>query len=190
MLVNLRSGYAAFGWLCATTSPGRGSAGEHGPLVAGGFPPAALVRRLRAGQLRFVLEGKGEDAWRRLEAAWRPLERSLLLRSQFIRIGAVFLRGRTALASGRRREARDAVTSLEREGAGWSMALATLLRASLAPEAGRVRARRRLLDRAELRMHAAVARDRAGEDDRWWSEQGVVRPERLRPLLRARRIVC
>jgi tRNA A-37 threonylcarbamoyl transferase component Bud32 len=45
-----------------------------------------------------LYEGDAPAAWRRLNGAWPALERSQLLRLQSVRIEAMFLRGRTALA--------------------------------------------------------------------------------------------
>jgi eukaryotic-like serine/threonine-protein kinase len=177
-LVNLRTGYAALVRLLHDD-------------VAGGR--AALEESMRSwsqagfhrqhwyalfAQANFDLyEGKGADAWRRVDGSWRIVERSQLLRSQFVRVGALFLRGRAALASGRRHEAQRAAARLEREGAAWATAFAALLRASIDPDAAAFARAAALLQGADLRMHAAVARRRAGQEDLWWKEQGVANPD-------------
>jgi eukaryotic-like serine/threonine-protein kinase len=123
-----------------------------------------------------LYEGEVERAWARVRDVWWPLERSLLFRSQLVRISALNLRARAALATGRCEQvARDA-TRLEREGADWATGFAALLRACLAPTPQAFLRAGAMLEAAGVRMHAAVARRRAGADDPWWLEQGVANP--------------
>ena len=124
-----------------------------------------------------LYERRGEEAWQRVAAAWRPLRRSLLMRSQFVRVGALNLRGRAALATGRRAEAERMAARLAREGVAWATAFASLLRAAIDREPRAFESAAALLDAAELRMHAAIARRRAGVDDPWWREQGIANPD-------------
>jgi len=117
-------------------------------------------------------------AWDRIEACWRPLERSLLMRIQSIAIEAWFLRGRTALAMAAQRPgdhglvriAERAARILSAEDASWASALAELLWATLAARDGdRAAASRRLdgsitgFEGADMGLHAAIARQRLGE---------------------------
>src|SRR6185295_9257375 len=87
--------------------------------------------------------GDTEVAWKHIEGQLKPLVKSLLLRTQGIRIDAWLLRARLALASasGRERERRlrIAATSADRvmnEDMPWSNPLATLVHAGLARQKG------------------------------------------------------
>jgi tRNA A-37 threonylcarbamoyl transferase component Bud32 len=88
-----------------------------------------------------LYEGDAAAAWRRLDGAWPALERSQLLRLQSVRIEAMFLRGRAAVArlrtaSGGEAEALRAVIAasarqLGREKVAWASAFAQHLTAEL-----------------------------------------------------------
>jgi hypothetical protein len=109
-----------------------------------------------------LYEGEPEAAWQRIEAAWKPLARSYLLRIQSVRTEATFLRARVALASGtdpaRLVVARRAARSLEREGAPWARALALVVRALIEIAGGD---REAALDRLEKAERACAAADTA-----------------------------
>jgi hypothetical protein len=126
-----------------------------------------------------LYEGRGELVWRNLEAAWPSLIRSLLLRSQAIRIAALNLRARAALATRRTEAALRDAGRLARENAGWATGFAALIRAGVSPSRDAFRHAAELLSGEGLRLHAAVARRRAGDDDPWWREQGVENPDAL-----------
>lgn len=92
-----------------------------------------------------LYRGEPSRAHRRLEATWRDLSRSQLLRVQQIRIEAWHLAGRAALAasdstgSSRARlldEALRAARRIEREGVAWGEPLAELLRAGVRERRG------------------------------------------------------
>jgi tetratricopeptide (TPR) repeat protein len=123
--------------------------------------------------------GDGAGAWARLEAAWRALEASLMLRIQILRIEGAFLRGRAALAAAitadgadRKRliaAARNRARALLGEKAGWAEAFALQIRATAAHLDGAADTAAQL-DRAErayaaadMRLHATVMRLRKGE---------------------------
>jgi hypothetical protein len=128
-----------------------------------------------------LYEGDAETAWRRVEAAWRTLERSYLLRIQSVRIEASFLRARVALASAlatpaaappRLAVARRLARRLDREGAPWASAFAEQIRALLAVAAGDRAAAEARLERAErafaaadMGLFASVLRLRRGQLD-------------------------
>ncbi|HEX8952590.1 MAG TPA: hypothetical protein VF945_12130, partial [Polyangia bacterium] len=124
-----------------------------------------------------LYEGNGERAWSALHDCWRRLQRSLLLRSQPVRVAALFVRGRAAVATGRRHHARRCAGRLAREGVGWATGLSALLDASIDPSPAAFEAAARLLAAADLSMHAAVARRCAGRDDPWWRDQAIVNPD-------------
>jgi hypothetical protein len=147
----------------------------------------------------------------RVESSWRPLDRSLLLRIQVVRLAAVHLRARASLlgsagmaaAAGQRRalEARALAGArrLEGESATWGHPLAKLLRAAVARRRGDEGAAQGLLgeaasgfEAAHMELYAAAARARLGElgdasaagrAHAYFREQAVERPERFVNLL-------
>ena len=158
-----------------------------------------------------LYEGRGRDAERRLRASWPDLERSLLLRARRQRIESHHARGRAALAAAGERGADRAAclataersaAVLARDGAGWALAFAELLRAGLAARRGddalalgRLSSAVRSFDRLGMAMHAATARWRygellggsAGQAQReqaatWFAAAGVVEPDRFTAL--------
>jgi hypothetical protein len=148
-----------------------------------------------------LYEGDGAAAWRRLTAQWRALQGSLFLRVQVVRVEALSLRGRAALAAavarpreaaGLTRVALESAAALEREPLGWARALALLLRAGVARLTGHPAEVAAHLDEAAQRfgeagmpLHAWVARrwrDPAG-CDAWMASEWVRRPDRLSALL-------
>jgi hypothetical protein len=120
-----------------------------------------------------LYEGQVEAAARRVRQAWRPLRRSLLLRTQFSRIVLVDLRARVALAVGDAADAGKCATQLWREDAAWAQALAALLRAQLDGQRGAFAVAAAMFDAVDMRLHAAVARRRAGEADPYFAREGV-----------------
>jgi hypothetical protein len=160
----------------------------------------ALFSRVQAALYR----GDGAQACARLDAEWRDLERSKVLRVQQIRVRAVHLRGSALAAAGVAASliAREA-ERLEREPAAWAQALGTLLSATAHCRAGEFDAGRDALERAvrdltatDLGLYAACARRRLGmlvgggegaalidEADRWFGEQLVRNPERMTAML-------
>jgi len=80
-------------------------------------------------------------AHERVEGSWPEIEGSFLLRVEFVRIDAWYLRGRAALAlafvdreraASGRKIVRLGIRSMERAGAGWGRGLMLILRAGLA----------------------------------------------------------
>jgi hypothetical protein len=157
--------------------------------------------------------GNGVAAWRRLEASWRPLARSMLARrSESIRISAEFLRARCALAAAvadpatrahHLAEASAAARRLEREQNGWNRAKAAVVRACVDDITGvtdaAVDGYTTAITRFEacgMALHAASARLRRGalvqgaagaaEVDAaraWMAGEGIVQPNRMAALL-------
>lgn len=121
-----------------------------------------------------LYEGNASAAWERVTAALQPLERSMLLRVQTIRIEVHYLRARSALATAREAPERldDALRSaraLGKEDVGWAQGLAALIRGCLAATTGAGDARAELeaaastFRAADMAMFAAVADRRLGE---------------------------
>jgi serine/threonine protein kinase len=119
--------------------------------------------------------GEPERAAKRLEQAWPALKGTLSL-FQSGRIEILTYRARIALALAARgdrhalKQAADAATKLEGEGAEWASAFAVLIRAGIAQGRGRTaealdlltKAQRRL-SAADMRLYAAAAAYRRGQ---------------------------
>jgi tetratricopeptide (TPR) repeat protein len=121
--------------------------------------------------------GDTEVGWRHIEGQIKPLERSMLMRFQGLRIEATHLRGRLALASatGKDRESRfrtaeKMAQQLTNEGMRWSDPLAALIRAGLARSHGDDRMAIEMASLAiegfesvGMNLYAMAARRRLGE---------------------------
>jgi serine/threonine protein kinase len=108
-------------------------------------PEGYLAQHYYALVARVQLElyaGRGQEAWALAAREWRALEASLFMKVQFIRVEALHLRARAALAAAAVEPdataapmltlADRAAHALEREEAPWAEALAQLLRAAVA----------------------------------------------------------
>jgi serine/threonine protein kinase len=149
-----------------------------------------------------------EAAHRRLLAFWPTLDESLLLRVQFIRIEALHLRARTALAaaasatgsgvadrSALLRAAEADARRIEREAMPWSDPLAALLRAALSSARGdregaigRLEAAARGCDATDMALYAHAARRRQGE--LLGGDAGRALVDAADAWLRARGVAC
>jgi hypothetical protein len=124
-----------------------------------------------------LYDGRGREAYRRVQRDWRPLRWGLAFTSQITRVGMRFWRGLSALAAfeetrDRRllADARRCARAMVAERASWSDAFVALLEAGLAVRAtdDRSAAIRHLLHaeaKAEatgMALHGAVARYRRG----------------------------
>jgi hypothetical protein len=143
--------------------------------------------------------GDGRAAWERLTANWKALARSLFLRVQVVRVEALCMRARAALAAAAQtndssllREATAAAAKLEKEGAAWATALAHLLRAGAAAIGKDEAAMHRHLDasaelfaREKMDLYVAVARRRKdpAASDLWMAMQRIRNPERQAAML-------
>ena len=159
-----------------------------------------------------LYSGNAEAAYRRVADFWPRLARSRVMFNQLIRVVMLDLRARAALAAaatGRLPRApllgraRADAARLERQGRAWSDGLAALIRAGLTQVGGDPGvARRHLaravehLERAEMALHLAAARQRLGEivggaegeelirgAAAYMDRQGVRAPERLLRML-------
>ncbi len=154
--------------------------------------------------------GDYEVAWRHIEGQIKPLEKSMLLRIQGLRIEAKYLRARLALASaaGSRREQRLRIAeslahSIEKEQMGWSNPLALIIRAGLARRRGNESRAVALLSQSiagleasDMALYAAAARRKLGEiiggdqgadliiqAEEWMSKQQIRNPAAVANLL-------
>jgi tetratricopeptide (TPR) repeat protein len=121
--------------------------------------------------------GDYEVAWKHIEGQIKPLEKSMLLRIQGLRIEAMYLRARLALASaiGSERERRLRIAgslakNIDRENMPWSNPLANLIYAALAERRGDDSQAAALVSQAiegfeasDMKLYAATARRRLGE---------------------------
>jgi serine/threonine protein kinase len=150
--------------------------------------------------------GDFEVAWKHVAGQWPALEDSLLLRTPAVRVEAMQLRARTALASSddgkdgsKLRLAEKMARKIEKVNMSWSKPFATLVRATIAHQrSDGARANALLLeaargfDHAEMRLHAAAVRRRLGERlrdargrqmiteaDAWMGGQNIKNPEAM-----------
>jgi serine/threonine protein kinase/tetratricopeptide (TPR) repeat protein len=154
--------------------------------------------------------GDYEVAWRHIEGQIKPLEKSMLLRIQGLRIEAKFLRARVALASaagaqreGRLRIAENLAQSITKEQMTWSNPLALLIHAGLSRRRADDSRARELISQAiegfeaaDMALYAAAARRRLGEilggtsgdelisqADDWMTRQRIANPAAVTNLL-------
>ncbi len=160
--------------------------------------------------------GDGPAADARITGIWRQLERSFLLRVQAVRVEALFLAGRTAIAAAAatrdnrdlQRKAGRIAGKLERESTPAAPVLAGTLRAGLATLAGLPEQAAELYstaaigyDGTDMRLYAAIARRRCGQlvggsegaemvsaADDWMASEKIVAPERMTELCAPARI--
>jgi eukaryotic-like serine/threonine-protein kinase len=158
-----------------------------------------------------LYRGDAEAAWRVVAGHWTTLERTRLLRIQFLRIEAGFLRARAALLNAARGRnvgrflsiARADARRIGRFGLRWSDAIAMLLGAAVTFLEGRPGDARDMMaaavaacERADMKLYAAVARRRLGmlrnddrgrelvrEADAWMAAQGIRNPARMTRLI-------
>src|SRR5262245_31487267 len=154
--------------------------------------------------------GDFEVAWKHIEGQLKPLEKSMLLRIQGLRIDAMQLRGRLALASAigenqavRLKIAETVANAISREEMPYANPYATLIRAGIARRRERDDAAVNLLekalkdfDSADMKLYAFVTRHRLGEmigGDRgrelvteasdWMARQQIRNPARIMNLM-------
>ena len=122
--------------------------------------------------------GDAEVAWKHIRGQWKALEASMLLRFQVLRIEALQLQARAALASAmdskerntRHKVAERMARQIEQEKVAWAVPFVNLLRATLAHQQGESSVVAGLLsdavdgfDRADIDLYAAATRRRLGE---------------------------
>jgi tetratricopeptide (TPR) repeat protein len=154
--------------------------------------------------------GDYEVAWQHIEGQIKPLEKSMLLRIQGLRIEATYLRARLALASatGEKRKARlrmaeDLANIIAKEQMRWSNPLALLIHAGLARRRGDDARAAAIISQAikgfeasDMALYAATARRRRGEiiggergselvsqADDWMSKQQIKNPAAVANLM-------
>jgi eukaryotic-like serine/threonine-protein kinase len=154
--------------------------------------------------------GDFEVAWKHMDQQVKPLEKSLLLRTQGLRIDMLHLRARLALASafGRDRNERlriagNCADRIAREDMAWSNPLAHFTYAALAKQRGDTSRAEALtmkavegFEAADMALYAAAARRRLGElrggdegrnliaqSEEWMSKQQIKNPVAVTNLM-------
>ena len=151
--------------------------------------------------------GDSEVAYRHIQGQWKVLEQSMLFRIQILKIDAMHLQARAALASAagskekahRLRIAERLAQQIARERIAWSSPFVTVIRAAIAWQRDEPANATRLLteavkgfDLADLGLYAAATRRRLGEmvgGDRgrglvaeanaWMLKQNIQNPEAM-----------
>jgi serine/threonine protein kinase/tetratricopeptide (TPR) repeat protein len=154
--------------------------------------------------------GDYEVAWKHIEGQVKPLEKSMLLRIQGLRIEAMYLRARLALASatGSHREKRLRIAEhlakgIANERMPWSDPLSIMIQAGLARRRGDDSTAATLVSQAiegfaasDMKLYAATGRRRLGEilggdrgrellnqADDWMSKQQIKNPAAVTNLM-------
>lgn len=152
--------------------------------------------------------GDHEVAWKHIDSQWAPLQASMLLRTQILRIDAMHLKARAALATAGTNQERLAVAEsmadrIAKEEMHWSDPVVALIRAAIAKHRDNVPEVTAYLTEAiegfiaaDMYLYAAVARRRLGETlsgepgkalikeaDHWMSGQTIRNPKALTRLL-------
>ncbi len=156
--------------------------------------------------------GDGEVAWKHLTGQWKALRRSMLLRVQALRIEALFLHARTALAAAAVKPRNRATlikvadrmaAKIDSEQMGWGQPLAATIQAGVAGLQGDVERVPVLLaaalagfEKADMALYAAAARRLLGkvtpgdqgrqlvaQADEWMQKQQIKNPSRMASML-------
>ena len=154
--------------------------------------------------------GDVEVASKHIEGQWQALEDSLLLRIPIVRVEAMHLRARAALATtvvredpGKLRLAQKIARKIEKVDMSWSKPFSALIRAAVAQRRGETEQAKTLLsqavtgfEHADMRLYAAAARRCLGqtlggerglqlveEADAWMVEQRIKKPEAMTRML-------
>ncbi len=155
--------------------------------------------------------GDAEVAWRHIQGQWKDLENSMLMRIQVLRVEAMHLQARAALASAKYsgdKERRLSIAeklakSIAQERIAWAMPFSYLLRAGVAHQRGDDSRAVGLLkqaiesfDLADIDLYEAVARRRLGEltggesgsrsineANDWMRKRQILNPEAMTRLM-------
>ncbi|CAN5474848.1 hypothetical protein BH20ACI3_BH20ACI3_01720 [soil metagenome] len=158
-----------------------------------------------------IYTGDAEVAWKHIQAQWKALEQSMLLRIQVLRIEAMHLRARAALATAagsndkkyRLKLAENMAQRIAKENIAWATPFANLVRAGIAHREGESSKAVHLLseagenfDLADIDLYAAATRRRLGEilgsergrqliaeADAWMREQEIKNPAAMTRML-------
>jgi hypothetical protein len=170
--VNLRIGYSNWAWL--VTDDVAAARDQVNKAMAAWSHRGFHLQHYRAMLAEANVElyvGDGAEAYERVARDWTKLKQSFLLRVQYVRADAHFVRARAALAScvddtigpARRAEARRLAKRLTSERMPWTDALADMIWAGIASLEGTpvqaatlLRVALRSAERADMSIHAAA----------------------------------
>ncbi len=198
-------------WLMADDPTGALEATERAGLwAAQGFHMQHWWQLFARTQIE-LYQGEADAAYRRMTTTWAPLKASLLLSAQGIRMEALLLRGRAALAAAASSSGPEALLRqvdadakrLAREDCGAARAMSALLRGGAAKLRGDRKGAAEALEESrkigrevELGLWAVVAAWRLGEVEggeagasrvaearAWLVAQNVANPERFMQML-------
>ena len=154
--------------------------------------------------------GDTEVVWKHIHGQWPALEDSLLLRIQVLRIEAMHLQARAALATAKGKDqahrlnvAEKMAKRIAREKMAWASPFVSLIRAGIANREGRQAEAESLLSTAvaafsgvDMKLYAAASKRRLGgavsgergqeliqEADAWMSSQKIKNPEAMTRML-------
>jgi serine/threonine protein kinase/tetratricopeptide (TPR) repeat protein len=155
--------------------------------------------------------GDVEVAWKHIQGQWKALEQSMLLRIQVLRIEAMHLQARAALATAassknkkhRLKVSENMARRIAKEKIAWALPFASLVRAGIAHQQGESSKAVNLLseavehfDLADIDLYAAAARRRLGETlgnergrqliteaDTWMRKQEIKNPAAMTGML-------
>jgi hypothetical protein len=185
-LANLSNGFSTFAWLVdGDAATARAQANETMRIWSQrGFFTQHYYGLMAQVNLD-LYEGNGASALERVAELWPGMRSSMLTQVQFIRIAALDLRARAALAAAPTAASPGAVralaaasaTLLDEERATWASALAALIRAQLVGSRDALRRAANQCERAALLGRAGLARCRAGDDDDWTDSQRLRHPD-------------
>lgn len=158
-----------------------------------------------------LYQGHYQQAWQIIEERWPLLERSQLMRVQYVRVEAWHVRARVALALAAHsnvaepfiKQAEKDARSIEGEKLDWANPLALTIRAGVAVLRAEKDRARKLLERAatgfdsvDMALYAAATRRRLGEltgggdgdrmvkiSQQWMNAQQIKRPAKLTAML-------
>jgi hypothetical protein len=161
------------------------------------------------GQLE-LYTGDSEVAWKHVQGQWKDLEHSMLLRIQILRIEAMHLRARVALASaldegepGRLALAEKMADKIAKDKMSWAEPLVSLIRAAIAHQRGNATKATGLLadalegfEREHMSLFAAATKRQLGEliageqgaqmiaeADGWMTTQKIQNPRAMSRML-------
>lgn len=145
------------------------------------YPMVHLCALFARTQALLYLD-RADEAVALLAGAEPAIRRSRLTRSEFYRVDLLVLRARAMVMNNSSR-ATAALDALRRENAPWGRALAAALDAVHARDRAALAAAIPALEGAQLHLYAEAARWHVKTASRYFTDEGVVQPERLARML-------
>lgn len=206
LAANLRTSLGNTSWLLFDDDPARARREADRAMDAWSRAEGFHLQHLLDAEARLFADlylGDAEAAGRRLDAVWLRARTALLFQVTHLRIFFTYLRALAALSSPRLQGlSTTLVRRLEREEGPWAIAFAACARACLTRRLGDGAGAEAMMgqaiarfERAGMRGYAEAARLRRGEmrgamgraevegAERWFREQGVLKPRRAAAML-------